>query len=129
MYWKVPQGIHYRNFSFDIIDVSSPGVEGYLKCLTKYFPRVLTVHHPIRSPFSTCAEIPEKFTRPIFFIYLKSFFSRSLVWSEVEVSVFYSLPVFQFIPNFFQIYFQFASNSPCFQFLSLVAAISSEMNS
>ena len=63
------------------------------------------------------------------FIYLKSFFSRSLVWSEVEVSVFYSLPVFQFIPNFFQIYFQFASNSPCFQFLSHVAAISSEMNS
>ena len=27
MYWKVPQGIHYRNFSFDIIDVRSPGVE------------------------------------------------------------------------------------------------------
>ena len=45
------------------------------------------------------------------------------------MSVFYSLPVFQFIPNFFQIYFQFASNSPCFQFLSHVAAISSEMNS
>ena len=63
------------------------------------------------------------------FLYLKPFFSISLVWSEEEVSVFYSLPVFQFIPNFFQIYFQFASNSPCFQFLSHVAAISSEMNS
>ena len=63
------------------------------------------------------------------FLYLKPIFWRSLVWSEVEVSVFYSLPVFQFIPNFFQIYFQFASNSPCFQFLSPVAAISSEMNS
>ena len=45
------------------------------------------------------------------------------------MSVFYSLPVFQFIPNFFQIYFQFASNSPCFQFLSHEAAISSKMNS
>ena len=47
MYLKGPQGIHYRNFSFDIIDVSGPGVEGYLKCLTKYFQKVLTIRSPI----------------------------------------------------------------------------------
>ena len=130
MYWKVPQGIHYRNFSFDIIDVSSPGVEGYLKCFNKIFPRC--VNSPTHNQISFLAHVlqfqknlPDK----IRFLYLKPIFWRSLVWSEVEVSVFYSLPVFQFIPNFFQIYFQFASNSPCFQFLSHVAAISSEMNS
>ena len=142
--------VHCRNFSFDIIDV------GGLKCFTFtfYLTLLMSVVLKLSDIWSVSLKMiglwPPPHNKTVsgkrleklrhrflrwtngrfeFSSGLKPGSQSHLVWSEVEVSVFYSLPVFQFIPNFFQIYFQFASNSPCFQFLSHVAAISSEMNS